>query len=389
MRDAKQIAFAFPRGARQESFIDGVVRYAREKQRDWTYLTPPESLALSVLHLDGWPGDGVLAAINTREEAEAALALGIPTVNVSSALTSIDVPTAIVDNPAIGRLAGEYLLSRGFRSFAFYGLKTVRYSADRYAGFAESIDSLGLSCACYHDEATFGLKDSSWTRQHDALAEWLPTLKRPCGLLAVSDYRARLALDACRHAGISVPDELAIVGVDNERVGCEHASPTLSSVARNDDLEGYRAAELLDRMMQGKADVGDATPTAPLGVVERESSSSYAVSDPRLRAALDYISEHLGDPITIDELTEQAEVSRRWLEYAFREELGQTPYQYLRRKRLSLAKRLLVDDGNAKVHEIARRTGFSSAKQLTNAFQQEFEMSPREWQRSVQGDGAG
>lgn len=382
MPEVREIALAFPRGAHQELFTEGVLKYAREAERNWSYITAPESLSLSVIDLVGWPGDGILAAINTPEEARVAREMTVPVVNISSALVDTDIPTSIVDNRAIGRMAADHLVSKGFQQFAFYGLNDVRYSADRQAGFEERLADSGHTSVGFWSDPTFGLKGSGWLSQFDALAKWLATLPTPSGLLAVSDYRARQVLDACRQAGLDVPEKIAVVGVDNEQVICEHANPPLSSVGRNDELEGCRAAALLDRLMNGERVEDHDPPIAPTQVVERGSTATYAVSDPRLRAAMDYLFENLGDPITIDELTAHADVSRRWLEYAFRDAVGETPYQYLRRQRLAQAKRLLLKDRTIKINEIAKRTGFTSAKQLTTAFRQEYEMSPREMRRA-------
>ena len=384
MKQVYEIALAFPRGAHQEVFVEGVLRYAREAGRDWSYLTAPESLALSVLDLAGWPGDGVLAAINTEEEERAASRMKASIVNISSARLTPGIPTSVVNNEAIGRLAAEHLLTRGFQSFAFYGLESVRYSADRQSGFEAALSEAGAECHALRVEPTFGLRGSGWQVQHQALAAWLATLPMPCGLMAVSDYRARQALDASRRVGLRVPEQMAVVGVDNEQIICEHATPPLSSVARNDELEGHRAAALLDALMRGDRLDTQSAVIDPIQVIQRESTATYAVTDKRLRAALEFLHAHLDDPITVEELTEHAGVSRRWLEYAFREEIGETPYQYLRRQRLTQAKRWLLKDRSLKVYEVAARTGFTSAKQLTMAFQAEFGVSPREWRRERQ-----
>src|SRR5687768_9744987 len=121
MKRVAEIALAFPRGAHQEVFIQGVLKYAQENQCNWSYITAPESLALSVLDLVGWPGDGILAALNTAEEAACAAALSAPVVNISSALPSSPVPRSIVDNRAIGELAADHLSCKGFKDYAFYG----------------------------------------------------------------------------------------------------------------------------------------------------------------------------------------------------------------------------------------------------------------------------
>ena len=384
MKRVREIALAFPRGAHQEVFIEGVLRYARDQECDWSYITAPESLSLSVLDLVGWPGDGILAAINTAQEATCAASLSIPLVNISSALLRSPVPRSIVDNHSIGSLAADHLVGKGFQAYAFYGLSDVQYSKDRQAGFEERITAAGYRCVEFLSKPTFGLGGNQWLLQYRVLAEWLATLPTPCGLFAVSDYRARQAIDACRQVGLQVPEQIAVIGVDNEQIICDHSSPTLTSVARNDQLEGYRAAAMLDRLLNGKRVSLEEAPIPPLQVVERESTATFAVSDARLRQALSFLHQHIEKPITIDQITEHAGVSRRWLEYAFRDVLGETPYQYLRRQRLAMARRLLAEDPTAKVYSIAQQTGFSSAKQLAIAFQQDFGMSPREYRKSTQ-----
>ncbi|MBN1851433.1 MAG: DNA-binding transcriptional regulator [Pirellulales bacterium] len=382
MSQVTEIALAFPRGAHQEVFIGGVLRYAQKHACSWSYITAPESLSISVSDLVGWPGDGILAALNTPAEAKCAESLPMPIVNVSSALTHSPVPSSIVDNHAIGALAAEHLISRAFSVYAFYGLSDVEYSKNRLEGYKAKLASAGYQSIDFMVSPTFGLHSNLWLQQHKVLAEWLSSLPTPCGLFAVTDYRARQVLDACRRVELRVPEQIAVMGVDNEQVICEHAYPTLTSVARNDQMEGYRAAELLHRLLRGEKVLERQQVIPPLEVVERQSTETFAVSDERLRTALAFLHQHIEDPITIDEISKYADVSRRWLEYAFRDAMGKTPYQYLRCQRLARAKRLLAEEPNAKIYSIARRTGFSSGKQLTLTFQQQFGMSPREYRRS-------
>jgi LacI family transcriptional regulator len=188
-----------------------------------------------------------------------------------------------------------------------------------------------------------------------------------------------------------VPDDVAVLGVDNETVICEHTYPTLSSVARNDLLEGYSAAALLDRLIRKRTTkqlVQTVQTVPPVQVVQRESTATFAVSDPRLKEALTFIHDNLVDLISVDDISRRSNVSRRWLEYAFRESLGETPYQYLRRQRLGYARQLLVDDPQAKLLSVAQRSGFSSGKQLTVAFQQEFGVCPSSYRRTMRPNGS-
>jgi LacI family transcriptional regulator len=232
---------------------------------------------------------------------------------------------------------------------------------------------------------TFRAKGLQWRDQQRRLVKWLSGLPKPVGLFAVSDYRARQALDACRQVALRVPQQVAVLGVDNEEVICAHVQPRLSSVARNNQMEGYHAAATLDRLLQHRTIPSEEECIAPLGVVARESTETVAFRDPRLCDTIEYLNENISAPIGVQELASRVGVSRRWMEYAFREALGESPYQYIRRRRLKLAQRLLEKNATARIYEVARQTGFSSAKQLSMAFSQEFGASPREYQRSRNG----
>ena len=378
---SQQIALAFPRGSHQEVLIEGVTRYLADNALNWTFAVAPESLMLSVLDLVNWQGDGILAAINTEKEAECAVKLGIPTVNISSAMANCPVPRTMVDNYTIGELAAEHLLARGFRQFGFLGLDNVQYSKDRWLGFSSTLEKQGVSATQLLAAPTFRFDGEVWHEQHKQLSTWLRSLPKPCGVFAVSDYRACHVLESCRESGYSVPDQVAVMGVDDEQVICEHVRPTLSSVARNDSLEGYKAAEMLDMLMRGETLPANEIIVPPIEVINRESTSAFAVSDERLRQALDYLHQYLHEPITIEELATHADVSRRWLEYAFRDVFNETPYQYLKRQRLLKAKQVLADEPKSSITQVARSTGFASVKQMRLAFQQAYGVSPGEFRR--------
>ncbi len=381
-KQAKEIALAFPRGAHQEVFINGVLRYASDHARNWTYITAPESLALSVLDLRGWRGDGIIAALNTPAEAACVKEFKIPVVNISGTLPKTRVPRVSLDNALVGRQAAEHLIERGFREFAYYGLRNVAYSAVRQVAFESRLQAAGFTCVSLLMPPTYRAKEHYWRDQQRKLVQWLETLTKPIGLFAVTDYRARQVIDACRQMSVRVPQQVAVVGVDNEEVICAHVQPQLSSVARNNPQEGYHAAAMLDKLLQGKAVEAMEEMIPPLGVVARESTETVAFKDPRLCEAIDYLNKHVEDPIGVQELASHVGVSRRWMEYAFRDALGESPYQYIRRRRLKMAQHMLEEEPATKIYQVASRTGFSSAKQLSMAFCQEFGCSPREYQRS-------
>jgi LacI family transcriptional regulator len=200
----------------------------------------------------------------------------------------------------------------------------------------------------------------------------------------VSDARARQVVDACKNLALSVPDQIAVMGVDDQQTICDHLHPKISSVARDYTTEGYHAALLLHQLMgRTKGRVHDRS-TPPLRVVARESTTTFAIPDERLRKVMVYIRNRIESEITIESLCDHASMSRRWLEYSFREILGESPYQYLRRQRLEIAERLLREEPKAKINSVANRAGFSSGKQFAKVFRREFGVSPRDFRQSVE-----
>jgi LacI family transcriptional regulator len=382
MKPAKEIALAFPRGAHQEELINGVLRYASEHGCNWTYITAPESLALSVLDLKGWHGDGIIAALNTPAEASCAKGLTLPIVNISATLPKSPVPRVSVDSRLVGELAADHLIERGFQQFAYFGLRSVAYSDVRQKGFDGRLAVSGFHSLALLMPPTYRVRSQQWREQQRKLVQWLARLPKPVGLFAVTDYRARQVLDACRQVELRVPQQIAVIGVDNEEVICAHVQPRLSSVARDNRREGYHAAAMLDQLVRRKQLPSNEESIPPLGVVARESTETVAFQDPRLCDAIEYLNQNIASPLGVQELASHVGVSRRWMEYAFRDALGESPYQYIRRRRLKLAQQLLEKDARVKIYEIANQTGFSSAKQFSMAFSQEFGASPREYQRS-------
>jgi LacI family transcriptional regulator len=384
MNEAQQIALAFPRGAHQEMLIDGVLQYAREKGCRWSYITAPESLSLSILDLKSRCGDGVIAALNTNEEVECAKALHVPMVNISSAMSHSPVPRVNIDNRLIGEMAADHLIQRGFSNFAYFGLSKIGYSQLRQEGYESRLAAAGFKCKVLLSESTFGLHELHWQEQHQALTDWLGSLPTPVALFAVSDYRARQVLDVCREIGVTIPQDIAVLGVDNEPVICQHIQPQLSSIARNDRLEGFQAAAVLHQLLQG-IKTSDFISVPPAGIVERDSTKVIAISDSRVREAINYIFQNIEQPFGVSDLAIHVGVSRRWLEYSFRDTVGESPYKYIRRQQLEHARRLLVENPTIKIYQIAQRTGFNCPKRFMTAFRQSFGLSPREYRRSHQG----
>ncbi len=378
---------AFPLGMpHHELLIEGVLAYAREHGRQWSFLTAPESMTLSILDLKGWQGAGIIAKLNMPAEARFAASLDIPMVNVSGALRKSPVARVTVDNREIGRLAAGHLLDAGFRHLAFYGVRRTGYSHLREVGFRRRLDEAGTTCSVLRAATTFRTRGNRWFDQHQDLIRWIGELEKPLGLFVVSDYRARMVIDACQQHGLNVPEDVALISVDNERTICEHCEPKLTSIDRNAKTVGYRSGEVLDGLIRGQQPSKQELLIPPKGLIARASSDTLAIDDPRLREAIGFIQNHLTDALKIDDILGHTGMSRRWLEYAFRETMGESPHQYIGRKRVLAAKELLQEEPDLKLHEVASQTGFARPKQLTLAFQRYEGMSPREFRQASGSD---
>ena len=233
--------------------------------------------------IERWNGDGIISRASTPESARKVVQTGIPTVDLNDQVRDTGLPQVHADHAAIARLAAEHLLERGFRHFAFFGFPVFEWSVRRQGAFAQRIRDAGCRL---HDgpdiqPVSWGHQQASWEQEIESVARWIGRLPKPLGVMAGNDIRGMQLLDACRLAGVAVPEEVAVVGVDNEELVCQLAYPPLSSVVPDAKRIGYVAAERLDRMMKGEAAEERLTLIPPVNVVVRQSSDVTAIADPR------------------------------------------------------------------------------------------------------------
>ena len=233
----------------------------------------------------------MIARIETDEIARTLRRTRLPVVDVSAARHVPNIPWVETDDAEIARVAAEHLLERGFRQLGFCGESGFNWSRWRQENFVRLVRAAG--CQCHVHEALPSTEQGySWNREKRRLAAWVSRLPRPIGVLACYDIKAQQLLDVCRELDIAVPEEIAVLGVDNDRLLCSLASPPLSSVIPNTHRTGYEAAALLDRMMAGERVPAEAHLIKPLGVHTRQSTDVLALDDPAVAAAVRYIREH-------------------------------------------------------------------------------------------------
>ncbi len=378
---------AFCRGV-----LGGVEAWMAENAAGWHVRhAPSESEVLESLY--EWEPDGVLGHVYDPDLAAALTDWGGAFVNTTVTLPDLEVPVVDADHSAVGRMAADHLLERAYRSFGFFGNPWALFSRGRERGFRRRLRQFGYSCSSSYAEYLPGRPArSSWVRIDDQLAAWLQQLAKPAAVFCCHDVPARDLAEACVALGIEVPDEVAILGVDDDRFECELARPTLSSISLPMDLVGYRAAAMLQRRLKGQRVSARPAKVAPSHVVTRQSTDAHAVVDPAVRRALVFLQQTYRRPVSVLEVSRAAGLSRRQLERRFRHALGRTILSEIHRLRLGLACKLLADT-ELSVEAVAARSGFSGARQMGGVFRRLRGDSPsafrQGWRHSASGRAEG
>jgi LacI family transcriptional regulator len=369
--------------------LRGIARYVRERG-PWSLFHSPRSLEQSApAWLRGWRGDGIIARITDPEVAQLIKETGRPAVDVLGMVPDTGFPLVHVDDAAIARLAFDHFVERGFRRFAFLGIvgeewmrRGRNWSQRRQDAFFECARAAGAEPALF-EFAPHALDAEPWERRQDQLTAWLRRLPKPLGLMVCSDQRGPDALDACRRANIAVPDEVAVIGVDNDEPLCEVCDPPLSSVLPDHFDVGYQAAACLDRLMNGAAACAEPQLVAPGRVVSRQSSDGLAVDDRAVTAALRLIRERACLAISVDEIARDAGTSRSVLQRRFRAALGRTIHDQIIATRLKRAEEL-ISSTDLPLPEIAETCGFNHQEYMGVVFRERLGKTPAQVRKAAE-----
>jgi LacI family transcriptional regulator len=305
-------------------------------------------------------------------------------VNVSSArIPGVRFPTVTADLHAAARLAAEHLLDQGFRHFGYFAPLGLSYVEIHYKSFVERLDEAGLGCSLF--PARRGKSPgAAWEKRQADLRHWLEELPKPVAVLTWTSDRGREVLYACRALGLSVPEQVAVMGGDEDSLLCETCNPPLSGVALTSERIGYEAAALLDRLLQGKSGPDEPILIEPTRVVVRQSSDTLAIDDHDLARAIAFIRVNAATPMQVSDILHTVSVSRSWLERRFQEVLGRSPAEEIRRVRLQRTKQLLADT-DMPVPQVAAASGFGSREYMACAFKRSTGLTPREFRNRIRG----
>ncbi len=319
-----------------------------------------------------WAGDGIIARIENHRIASDLEKVRIPIVDVSAPRLFRRAPTVTTDNAMIASVAVQHFLERGFERFAFCGNARFSWSVSRGEHFMGLLHDHGFSCNEFAAPKTTGADSDT---EIDSIAGWLLRLPKPVAVFACYDQRGQQVLNACRRADLAVPEEVAVLGVDNDEVLCQLSPPPLSSIILNSHRGGWEAAELLARMMRGEELSTAPVFIPPVGVAARQSTDVTAVEDPHVARAARFIRENACERISVRDVVAAVPLARRLLERRFRAMLGHTLREEITRVQIQRVKELLAGT-ELSLAEIAERTGFKHVEYMTVVFKRECGQPP-------------
>lgn len=364
------------------SILQGIARYI-SSHHQWSVFfeqhelgTPPPAWLAS----SHW--DGILCRPTDTALAQRLKRMKVPVVDLNDLHENLKLPWVGSNHKAIGRLGARHFAERGFHHFAFCGFSNELWAMQRREGFREVAEKENPPIPVY-ESPWHGSNVSRWDLEIEHIGKWLNDLPKPIGIMACNDARALHLLNACHQAGVLVPEEVAVVGVDNEEIFCELCNPALSSVAPDAERIGYQAAELLDQLMSGQSPPSRRILIDPLGVVTRRSSDTLAIKDRTVVTALRFISEQALHGCTVADVVNFAKVSRSFLERRFRRYLKRSPQAEIRRVQVSRIKQLLTET-DFTLERISELSGFEHPEYMSVVFKRLVGQTPGQYRKQMQ-----
>lgn len=346
--------------------LAGIARYLRSHHR-WSVFLEQHELGTKPpkwLHSGKW--DGILSRPTDPRLADAFRRMKVPVVDLNDLYENLDLPWVGSDHKAIGAMGADHLLQRGFRHFAFCGFTGELWAAQRREGFSDTLGKVGFLPSVF-ESPWHGPKAPRWDKDIAKLTLWLKGLPQPLALMACNDVRGLHVLDACARSGLAVPEQVAVVGVDNEQYLCDLCHPPLSSVEPDPERIGYEAASLLDAMMNGTPPKHQRILISPRQVIVRHSTEVVAIADRIVSSALQFIREQAVHGCTVEDVLRHTHISRSVLERHFRKVLSRSPQEEIRLVRITRVKQLLLETDFTLEH-IAELAGFEHPEYMSVVF---------------------
>lgn len=364
--------------------LRGIAQYAHLRG-PWSFFAQERELHSGIpAWLQNWKGQGIIARIEDRRTARALLRIGCPVVDVLGNARFEDIPGFDTDADTVARQAVDFLLRAGFRNFAFCGYRGIPFSDRREAAFVHQLSQHGQKAKIFSTlpsefpDSHIQAIEQRGLGTNSLIANWVRRQPRPLALFACNDIRAQQVLNACREHGIKVPEEVAVIGVDNDDVLCNLCEPPLTSIEPNAERIGFEAAELLERMMRGQRPTPGIKQIPPARIVERASTDVVPIEDEITVQAVRFIRDHVNEGIAVKDVLQNVNRSRTDLEQRFRRWLKTSVRGEIQRRRMDRVCRLLAET-ELSLARVAEGAGFASAAHLCRLFQQQFRQTPTQY----------
>ncbi|MFA7174185.1 MAG: DNA-binding transcriptional regulator [Kiritimatiellia bacterium] len=362
--------------------IEGVTRFVLESGK-WSVFLEDDPGA-KIPNFKRGHFDGVIADMDDQRIPQQIKDLAIPVVGIggikSDSPLKLKLSTVGTDNRKIAVMAAEYLINFRLKSFGYCGIveRTIDpWNQERRESFVERLVQDGYKCSIFKGRYK---SSQSWEQLQEAIFNWINSLPKPVGIFAANDTRARHILEACRCYGVPIPDDVALLGVDNDELICELATPSLSSIIQGTEEIGYSAAKLLDRLMDGREKKLVNLLVAPVKIVERGSTDMVATDNSVISNALIFIRKNAVGGLSVSQVAQGIGVSRSTLDSHFKKVIGRSVHAEILRVQLNAACHLLAAT-DMSLENIAKRVGFCHAQYLSNVFRVTYGQTPGEYRQ--------
>jgi LacI family transcriptional regulator len=355
--------------------IMGIARYSR-LNGPWSFYKEPVDLKSSIPHLTSWKPDGIIMrdSLVTKE----LLKLKIPTIlAIHDSKYPKDLPVIKTDSYSIAKMASDHLISKGLKNFAYCGFNNYDWSKERGQYFDRFNSDAGYKTHIYHPPKRL---KKDWENEQHHVSEWIKKLPVPVGIFACNDDRGQHILEVCKMINLKVPEEVSVIGVDNDPMVCDIGDPPLTSIALNVESAGYDSAKLLDVLLSGKKMKGQQIMVSPTHIVQRQSTDILAVNDPEVALAIRYIKKNAKNKIFVRDVVKMTNLSRRTLEKQFRKTIHRSIYDEIRLVRIEWISKLLIET-DLTISQITSLFNFTDVEHISRYFKKEKGIGLRQFRK--------
>ena len=366
--------------------LQGIVKYSRLKEQ-WVVCRMPPSyknrigIPGVVKWAKDWGADAVVGQFEETDDVSLFAKNGIVAVAQDFKKRFTSIPNITGDYLGTGRMAARFFIEHGFRNFGFFGFNDVCWSDERCEGFREVVEEAGFGDSFY----IYNTQDIDhlWYYERPKMAAWLRMIPKPIAIMACDDNQGNNLIEACHTAGIKIPSEVAVMGVDNDELLCSLSSTPLSSIQVDIEGGGFQAAQLIEKMVADPLTPVQDVVLQPIKIIDRMSTAAYATDDVQIQKAVQYIHRNIQKKISVRDVMGETALSRRLLERRFRNVTGQSIYQYISSLKIKHFAEMLLDT-DEQVSLITLSLGESDTKSISRRFKQIYGCSPQEWREKHQ-----